>query len=85
MHELTMPKTGHIEDEATVHRWLKAEGDVLEKGDAVLEVETEKAVLEVEAFVAGTLLRILVAEGETVAVGTALAIVGDPDEKAAGG
>ena len=75
-HELTMPKTGHIEDEATVYRWLKAEGDAVRKGDAVLEVETEKAVLEVESFVAGTLLKILVPEGETVKVGTVLALIG---------
>ncbi len=78
--ELTMPKTGHIEDEATVYRWLKAEGDAVEEGDVVLEVETEKAVLEVEAFVSGTLLRILVGEGERVAVGTPLAIIGEAGE-----
>jgi len=80
--ELTMPKTGHIEDEATVYQWLKAEGDAIERGDIVLEVETQKAILEVETFVAGTLLRILVPEGETVEVGTALAIVGEPHEVA---
>jgi len=76
--ELTMPKTGHIEDEATVYRWLKAEGDFVEKGDIVLEVETQKAIVEVEAFERGTLLRILVPEEETVPVGTPLALLGDP-------
>lgn len=75
-YELLMPKTGHIEDEATVYRWLKSEGDAIAKGDVVLEVETEKAVLEVESFVSGTLLAILVPEGETVAVGTVLAVIG---------
>ena len=74
--ELTMPKTGHIEEEATVHQWLRVEGDEVERGDIVLEVETQKAILEVEAFASGTLLRILVPEGETVAVGTVLAIIG---------
>lgn len=78
--ELTMPNTGHIEEEATVYQWLKAEGDWIEKGDMVLEVETQKAILEVEAFVSGTLLKILVFEGETVAVGTPLAIIGEPGE-----
>jgi pyruvate dehydrogenase E2 component (dihydrolipoamide acetyltransferase) len=73
--ELTMPKTGHIEDEATVYQWLKSEGDAIAKGDIVLEVETQKAVLEVEAFEAGTLLQILVPEGETVEVGTPLALI----------
>ena len=75
-HELLMPKTGHIEDEATVYQWLKSEGDAIRKGDAVLEVETEKAILEVESFVSGTLLQILVPAGETVKVGTVLALIG---------
>jgi pyruvate dehydrogenase E2 component (dihydrolipoamide acetyltransferase) len=78
--ELTMPKTGHIEDEATVYRWLKAEGDAVAKDDVVLEVETEKAILGVESVVAGTLLAILIAEGDTVGVGTVLAIIGEPGE-----
>ena len=74
--DLTMPKTGHIEEEATVYRWLKEEGEAIEKGDIVLEVETQKAVLEVEAFESGKLLKILVSEGTTVGVGTPLAIIG---------
>jgi pyruvate/2-oxoglutarate dehydrogenase complex dihydrolipoamide acyltransferase (E2) component len=78
--ELTMPKTGHIEDEATVYQWLKAQGDAVEKGEVVLEVETQKAILEVEAFTSGTLLKILVAEGTIVPVGTPLAIIGDAEE-----
>jgi pyruvate dehydrogenase E2 component (dihydrolipoamide acetyltransferase) len=78
--ELTMPKTGHIEDEATVARWLKQEGDTIAEGEPVLEVETEKATLEVESFVAGVLLKILVPADEVVAVGTPLAIIGEPGE-----
>ena len=78
-HELTMPKTGHIEDEATVYRWLKEEGETVDDGEPVLEVETQKAILEVEAEGAGTLLKILVPEETTVDVGTPLAIIGEPD------
>jgi len=74
-HEITMPKTGHIEDEATVYEWHKSVGDRIEVGEVVLSVETQKAVLEVESFVSGTLVSILVPEGETVAVGTVLALV----------
>ncbi|MBM3474743.1 MAG: hypothetical protein FJX75_15880 [Armatimonadetes bacterium] len=76
--EFTMPKTGHIEDEATVYRWLKQEGEPIEAGEIVLEVETQKAILEIEAFESGTLLKILVREEETVPVGTPLALIGRP-------
>ena len=76
-HQITMPKTGHIEDEATVYEWHKRVGDRVEVGDVVLTVETQKAVLEVESFVSGVLVSILIPEGETVAVGTVLALVED--------
>jgi pyruvate dehydrogenase E2 component (dihydrolipoamide acetyltransferase) len=75
-YELTMPKTGHIEDEATVYQWLKAEGDPVEVGEPVVQVETQKAILDVESFAGGALQRILVPEGETVPIGTVLAIIG---------
>jgi pyruvate dehydrogenase E2 component (dihydrolipoamide acetyltransferase) len=76
--ELTMPKTGHIEEEATVYRWLKQEGEPVEVGEIILEVETQKAILEIEAFESGTLLKILVGEEETVPVGTPLALISRP-------
>jgi pyruvate dehydrogenase E2 component (dihydrolipoamide acetyltransferase) len=73
---LTMPKVGHVMEEGTVLTWVKQVGDRVEKGDIVLEIEMDKAAFEVESFVSGTLLEILVGEGETVKVGTPLATIG---------
>ncbi len=78
--EFTMPKLGHVMEEGTIVRWLKEVGDRIEKEDIVLEIQMDKALSEVESFVSGTLLRILVSEGETVPVGAPLAIIGDPGE-----
>lgn len=79
--EFTMPKLGHLMEEGMVGRWLKQVGERVEKGDILLEVEMDKAILEVESFVSGTLLKILVEEGETVPVGTPLALLGEPGEE----
>ena len=73
---LSMPKVGHVMEEGTVVTWKKQVGDRVEKGDVVLDIEMDKAVFEVESFISGTLLEILVAEGETVKVGTPLATIG---------
>ncbi len=65
---ITMPKFGQTVEEATIVRWLKKEGDPVKKGEVLFEIETDKAVLETESFVEGTLLKIVVAAGETVPV-----------------
>jgi len=69
-------------EEGTAARWLKAVGDQVRKGEVILEIETAKALQEVEAPVSGTLVRILLAEGETAAVNTAVAVIeeGSPGE-----
>lgn len=74
-HQLTMPKLGHNMEEGTVVRWLKQEGDALQKGDVVLEVEAEKATVEIDTLQGGVLMQILVPEGEAVPVGTPIAII----------
>jgi pyruvate dehydrogenase E2 component (dihydrolipoamide acetyltransferase) len=74
-HQLTMPKLGHNMEEGTVVRWLKQEGDTVLKGDIVLEVEAEKATVEIDALQGGVLTKILVPEGEVVPVGTPIAII----------
>lgn len=67
-------------EECTLLVWHKDEGDRVEKGDVLFEIETDKAVMEVEAFHEGVLLRRLVAEGETVAVNAVCAYIGQPGE-----
>ena len=72
---LKMPKWGMGIDEGTVLQWLKSEGDSITKGDTLVEIETAKAVQEVEAPVSGILRKILLAEGETAEVRTELALI----------
>jgi pyruvate dehydrogenase E2 component (dihydrolipoamide acetyltransferase) len=75
-----MPKMGDTMEEGKILSWRKQVGDAVKKGDALAEIETEKVNIEVEAFAAGTLRKIVVAEGETVPVGTEIALIGDPAE-----
>ncbi|RPI24239.1 MAG: 2-oxo acid dehydrogenase subunit E2 [Acidobacteria bacterium] len=77
---IVMPKLGQMTEESTVIRWLKHEGDSVAKGDVLLEIETDKAAMEIESFYDGTLLKIVVAEGETVPVMATLGFVGEPGE-----
>ena len=78
--ELTMPQMGYDMQEGTVVRWLKTEGSPVQMGEAVAEIETDKAVVEFESYGEGILLQILVAEGTTVPVGETIAIVGAESE-----
>jgi pyruvate/2-oxoglutarate dehydrogenase complex dihydrolipoamide acyltransferase (E2) component len=73
--KVNFPKAGMGIEEGTARRWLKAEGDKVRKGEVILEIETAKALQEVEAPVNGTLVSILVPEGETTAVNTPLAMI----------
>jgi pyruvate dehydrogenase E2 component (dihydrolipoamide acetyltransferase) len=75
-----MPKLGQSEEVGKIVRWLKREGDVVTLGEVLFEIETDKALLEVESFAAGTLLKIVVPEGATVPVQSTVAFVGEPGE-----
>jgi pyruvate dehydrogenase E2 component (dihydrolipoyllysine-residue acetyltransferase) len=75
MPQLTMPKMGDAMEEGTILRWLKNEGDPIEEGDPVAEIQTEKATIEVPATASGVLSRILVQPDQTVTVGTPIAEV----------
>ena len=77
---VVMPKLGQSEETVTIVRWRKQVGDTVAKGDILFEIETDKAVLEVESFYEGTLLKIVAGEGVTVPVQTTVAFVGDPGE-----
>ncbi len=74
--EVVMPQMGESITEGTVSKWLKAVGDTIEKDEALLEISTDKVDAEVPSPAAGTLLTINVREGETVEVGSVLALVG---------
>jgi pyruvate dehydrogenase E2 component (dihydrolipoamide acetyltransferase) len=80
--ELVMPRLSDTMEEGTIGRWLVHEGDAFAAGDVLAEIETDKATMEFQAYDAGTVLRILVADGETVALGAPIAIVGAEGETA---
>ena len=76
-----MPRLSDSMEEGTVARWLVEEGAEVTRGQPLVEIDTDKATMEYEAESDGTLLRILVAEGETAAIGTPIARIGSPDEQ----
>lgn len=75
-----MPKLTDSMEEGVVVKWRKAEGERVESGDVLAEIETDKAVMDLEAFASGTLRKILVPEGTTVPSGTLIGVIGEPDE-----
>lgn len=77
---LVMPKLGLTMTEGMVSRWLVNEGDAVRRGQPIVEVMTEKITNEVEAPADGVLLKIVVAEGETVPVTTPIAYIGEAGE-----
>jgi len=77
--EATLPRLGQGMESGVVVKWLKAEGDRVEKGEPLYEVETDKATQEVEAEASGVLLKILVESGE-VPVGQVVAVIGEAGE-----
>ena len=81
--ELTMPQMGYDMQEGTILKWLKGEGDSVENGEPIAEIETDKAVVEFESYAAGVVRQILVSAGNTVPVGEPIAIVGEANEAAA--
>jgi pyruvate dehydrogenase E2 component (dihydrolipoamide acetyltransferase) len=76
-----MPSLGFDMTEGLLARWLKNEGDTVEKGQAIAEIETEKATVEIEAAGSGILARIIVHAGETVPVGTLIGVIADAGEE----
>lgn len=78
--EVIMPRLGEGVIEGLIAKWLKQEGDTVGQYEPLLEIETDKVTTEATAETAGTVLRILVPEGATVAVGTVLAYLGQPGE-----
>lgn len=76
-----LPKLGQTVEEATIVKWCKSKGDKISKGDIIFEIETDKAVLEVESFFDGTLLAVFAQDGETLPVNTIVGYIGKEGEK----
>jgi pyruvate dehydrogenase E2 component (dihydrolipoamide acetyltransferase) len=77
--EVKLPRLGQGMESGVILKWLKSEGDKVEKGEVLYELETEKVTQEVEAEASGVLLKIAVPEGEA-AVGTTVAVIGEEGE-----
>lgn len=77
---VVLPKLGQTVEESTIVKWHKNAGDSVKKGEILFEMETDKAVLEVESFYDGVLLKILVPEGQAVPVTTPVAFIGNPGD-----
>ena len=80
IHEVILPQMGQTMTEGVIVRWLVKETQVVEKGDVLFEIESDKAVLEVEATAAGHVRKLLYPEGSTLPVLTVVALIGNPED-----
>ena len=78
--KVLMPKLSEAMESGKIIKWLKKEGDRIQAGDILAEVETDKADVEMEAFGAGVLRKILSPAGSTVPVGSLIGVIAEPDE-----
>jgi pyruvate dehydrogenase E2 component (dihydrolipoamide acetyltransferase) len=78
--EIFLSKLSPTMEEGQLSKWLKKEGDAIAMGEPIAEVETDKAAMEMAALNSGTLLKILVHEGESVPLGHTIGIMGEPGE-----
>ncbi|GJL69614.1 MAG: acetyltransferase component of pyruvate dehydrogenase complex [Nitrospirales bacterium] len=77
---VVMPKLTDTMEEGVVVAWKKHEGDAVDSGDILAEIETDKAVLDLESFGSGVLRKVLIPEGETVKAGKLIAVIGEEDD-----
>ena len=79
-YEVKMPKFGETMTEGTIFNWIAKEGDQIEAGDPLFEIETDKASLEVEAEESGVLAKIVVKENESALIGDLVAVIAEEGE-----
>ena len=79
-----MPQAGQDLETGVVKQWLKAVGDQVAKGEAIVQIETEKISLDVEAPAAGVLLKILVPNETETTIFSTIAVIGEPGEDISG-
>jgi pyruvate dehydrogenase E2 component (dihydrolipoamide acetyltransferase) len=77
---VVMPKLSDTMEEGKILRWLKQEGDKVETGQTLAEVETDKATVEMEAYTSGVIRKLVAQAGETIKIGGLIAVIGAPDE-----
>jgi pyruvate/2-oxoglutarate dehydrogenase complex dihydrolipoamide acyltransferase (E2) component len=82
--KVIMPQAGQDLETGVVKQWHKAEGDAVAKGEPIVQIETEKVNLDVEAPASGVLLRILVPEETETAIFSTIGIIGEPGEDISG-
>lgn len=78
---VTMPKLGFDMREGMLVKWLKREGEAVNKGEVIAEIETDKATVEVEAYASGVIKGLFAKEGDVLPIGEPIAVIGAPDEK----
>ncbi len=78
---ISMPKLGFDMREGILVRWVKNEGENINKGDVLAEIETDKATVEVESSASGIVRKLLASQGDSIPVGAVIAIIGTADEK----
>src|SRR5213595_3849123 len=81
--EITMPRLSDSREEGTIIKWLVSEGDEVERGQEIAEIETDKANMNFESDTSGTVIELVASEGDTLAIGEVIARVGEPGEKKA--
>ena len=82
--KIIMPQAGQDLETGVVKQWHRAVGDLVAKGEPIVQIETEKVNLDVEAPVAGVLLRILVPDGTETPIFSTIGIIGQPGEDISG-
>ena len=75
-----LPRLSDTMEEGVVAKWLVKEGDKVKRGQVIAEIETDKATMEFESFDAGTVLKLVAGEGETLALGAPSAVLGKAGE-----
>jgi pyruvate dehydrogenase E2 component (dihydrolipoamide acetyltransferase) len=78
--EIVMPRLSDSMEEGTILRWIKGQGDEVQVGDELVEIETDKANMVYESDAAGTLIEVIAQEGDTLPIGEVIARVGEPGE-----
>jgi pyruvate dehydrogenase E2 component (dihydrolipoamide acetyltransferase) len=79
--QMIMPQMSYDMREGKIVRWLKSEGEEVKRGEPIAEIETDKAVVKIDAFASGLLRKIVINEGQSAPVGDIIAYIGAADEK----